>query len=215
MTATLGAIVATLITLAVFSRAWRVNPLYRLASHAILGALTGYVAAITLRTVLFPGLFLPLVQEPGQRIWLAVVLLAILLLGLRLSRRPALRAWGLLPGAALAGGGAALLVAGAVRGTLVPQTLAALQLSLLPAMPLADRLLITIATITTVGVLLYLRRPQDETDSTALDRWLGPLATWGYLALMLALGALAASLAGARLTLLIDRVYYLINMWKG
>jgi hypothetical protein len=74
------------------------------------------------------------------------------------------------------------------------------------------------ATLTSLGVLLYLlpgldgdATPDEETRPAMklLNGW----RKWGYWALMLGLGALLASTAGARITLLIDRVQWLLGLW--
>lgn len=215
-----GTLFATLLTLAVFSRVWQSNGAFRLAERLVLGLAAGYIAAVALRSVLAPGLLRPLLNDPTGNLWLWVVLLSVVLLALRFSHRPRLAAVGLIPAALLAGSIAALAVAGAVRGTLIPQVLAVGQFRYLPAPAVAANALATVlAVLITISVLLYFQQrrqqPTGPEGSTGhlWARSLVGLGKLGYLAVMLAFGALLASTAGARLTLLIDRVQYLWRIW--
>lgn len=208
MTEHLGPLLATVVTLALFSRVWRPTLGFRLAERLLLGALAGYVAAVAARDVLWPGLILPLRQGDAQTL---IPLTLGGLLALRFTRVPWLRAWGLPPLGILVGGAAALAAAGALRGTLTPQILAGLHLSFLPAGPVwADFLLTLLSTLATLAVLAYLLRvdpPGRGHSALAALTWLGQAL------LMLALGGLLATTAGARLTLLIDRIAYLLTLW--
>ncbi len=215
-----GTLLATVLTLAIFSRVWQTNGAFRLAEHLLLGLVAGYIAAVALRSVLAPGLLLPLLNDPTGEPGRWLVLLLIGLLALRFARRPGLAAIGLLPAALLAGALAALAMAGAARGTLVPQILAAGQFRYLPAPAVAANLLATVlAVLTTVSVLVYFQQRWRQPHPDDADLWseqlLAGLGKLGYLAVMLAFGALLASTAGARLTLLIDRVQYLWRIWMG
>ena len=218
MSSLLGATLATLITLAIFSRAYGDTPLFRWASHLLLGMGAGYVASVILKQALLPALNPAAVFDPLQ-IGIGVMAgIGIASLGLRFSARPQVRAWGLPAMGLMAGVGGALLLAGAVRGTLIPQMMApyGLKLAFFPEFPALDAIGVIAATLTTLGVLFYLlpkrERPREGRDSWAqwlFDGW----RLWGYWALMLALGALLASMAGARITLLIDRVQWLLRLW--
>jgi len=216
----LGTLLATVLTLAVFSRVWQSNGAFRLAERLVLGLVAGYIAAVALRSVLAPGLLRPLVADPSGNPWLWFVLLLVVLLGLRFSRRPTLVAVGLIPAALLAVAIAALAVAGAVRGTLIPQVLAVGQFRYLPAPAVAANALATVlAVLITISVLLYFQQrrqpptgPEDDPGHLWARSLVG-LSKLGYVAVMLAFGALLASTAGARLTLLIDRVQYLWRIW--
>ena len=87
----LGVLVATLLTLVIFSRVWRVNRGYQAAQYLLLGALAGYVAAVLLRNTLIP-FFLGQLRG-GFAGWIMVVLtlFLILLLALRFTRRSSWR----------------------------------------------------------------------------------------------------------------------------
>ena len=211
----LGYFLATALTLAIFSRAFRPNAAFRWTSKLLLGAGAGYVAAIVLKQVLLPAFSPTELINPLQFGLTVTAVLLSVLLALRFASNPSVRALGLLPLGIIAGVGGALALAGAMRGSLLPQLLAAENLSLLPRFPALNVLSVVIATLTSLGVLLYLL-PGDETGEQEDGRhWsmrlLSGWRLWGYWALMLGLGALLASTAGARITLLIDRVQYLLR----
>ena len=215
MTELLGTLTATLLTLAIFSRVWGPNPVFRWAEHLLLGVLSGYVAAVVLGRVLVPGLIAPLLSDPlgAWRLWAPTILVALLVL--RLTRWPLLRDVGLLPVGMIVGAAGGLALAGAARGTLAPQLLAPSTLNLLPTSPgPADALAVALATLTTIAVLLYFQQ-HNRADDELGHPLLAAFGWVGRLALLLALGALLATTAGARITLLIDRVHYLIGIWSN
>jgi hypothetical protein len=213
----LGATFATLLTLAIFSRAFGENRAFQWASHMLMGLGAGYVGAVVVLQVILPALNPQTLLTPGQLGAGLAALGLTALLGLRLSGRERVRAWGL-PGMGLLGGvWGALALAGAMRGTLLPQLMAPLALpkQFFPGFQALDGLTILVATLTAMGVLLYLLPVSDRKEGEdSLARWVfDGWRLWGYWALMLALGALLASVAGARITLLIDRVQWLLGLW--
>ncbi len=216
----LGSLLATVLTLAIFSRAFGAKKAFRWASYLLLGTGAGYVAAVAFKQVLLPAFSSDMLRIPLQfGVALAAVILTALLL-LRMVPKPAARAWGLLPLGLMAGVGGALALAGAMRGTLLPQLMAVNQLHLefTPRFPTLDALSVVMATLTSLGVLLFLLPGLDEKETPgenrpAMIKVLHGWRLWGYWALMLALGALLASTAGARITLLIDRVQWLLGLW--
>ena len=213
----LGAILATLLTLAIFSRAFAETRAFRWAAHLLLGMGAGYVAAIALKSVLLPALTPAAWLHSGQ-VGIGFVAGALIAaMGLRFAAQPELRAWGLPSVGLVAGVAAALALAGAVRGTLLPQLMAPFNLTqtFFPGFPALDALSVIAAALTTLGVLFYLLPWENEEDGEdSWARWLfDGWRLWGYWALMLALGAFLASMAGARITLLIERVQWLLGLW--
>ncbi len=208
----LGVLLATVITLALFSRVWRANAGYQAAQHLLLGALAGYVAAVLLRNTLLPALTGQAQNGASGWMMLLLTLLLILLLGMRFTNKSQLRAAGLIPLALIVGVGSALALAGALRGTLTPQIMAAVDLHFFPAIPWLDILAVMFVTTMTIGVILFFQHRAQPANETA-PVWLTLLITLGYWGVMIAAGALLATTAGARITLLIDRVYYLGEIW--
>ncbi len=212
--ALIGAILLTLVTLAVFTRAWGPNVVFRWVAHVLLGLLAGYVAAVAVRTVLWPGLLAPLLDPATAGLWLWLIAGLAILLAFRFTSNSRLQAIGLVPVGLLAGVAAALALAGALRGTLLPQVLALSEMDLLPGAPgWANTLAAALSALVTISVMLYFQGRGGASER--LSRPAGYLARAGYLTLMIALGALLASTAGARLTLLIDRLYYLAALWAS
>jgi hypothetical protein len=216
----LGSLLAFLLTLAIFSRAFSATRIFRWAAYLLLGTGAGYVAAIVLKQVLLPAFSPDNLRIPIQFGVTVTAAVMIALLALRLTSRPSIRAWGLLPLGMMAGVGGALALAGAMRGSLLPQLMAVntLHLQFLPRFPALDAFIVVIATLTSLGVLLFLLPGLGEREASGEER---PVAMrvlygwrlWGYWMLMLALGALLASTAGARITLLIERVQWLLGLW--
>ena len=215
-----GIILASALTLTIFSRAFGPNALFRWATHLLLGIGAGYVASIVFKQILLPSLDFRDFLTTTQFLVMAATLTLSVLLALRFASSPGVRAWGLLPLGVLAGVGGALALAGAARGSLVPQLMAVGHLTFLPGMPALNVFAVVAATLTSLGVLLYLlpdphwAKEDDSDEGRSTGAWfLHGWRLWGYWALMLGLGALLASTAGARITLLIDRVQWLLGLW--
>ncbi|MCS7040141.1 MAG: hypothetical protein RMN24_12355 [Anaerolineae bacterium] len=205
-----GLLAATALTLIVFGRLWRPYRLFRLTAYLLLGLLAGYVTALSLRQVLIPGLLMPLRQNPQAWPTLLLPTALLVLLILRLSRWPQL---GLPAVGWLAGALVGLALAGALRGTLLPQTLAVLVLAPTDgARPGLDILVTVLSTLLTLSVLARFQARRPDEDETVAG-WLGFLGRVGHLALMAAAGVYLGSLIAARVTLPVDRVYELVTWW--
>ncbi len=212
MSETLGIITALLLTFALFTRIWRNNRLFHMAAHLLLGAWSAYIVVVLLRSVLWGMLLRPFLQAPAGHPEAIVALLLMLLLALRLSTREDVRDWGMVPLGLMAGGGSALIVAGALRGSLLPQLLVPAQIHYFPIEMLWwDAGAVVLATLATVGIILYFHKRDSEGPSAPV---LDILALLGYYTLMIAFGALLAATAGARITLLIDRIQFVITMLR-
>lgn len=127
----IGPIVAAVLTIMVLSYLAGDNPLFRIATHAFVGVAAGYAGALALRNVLVPGLVYPLASAglsslTNTHLILTVIVpwLFIALLLFKLSASTA--RLGSIPVAFLVGVGAAVVVGGAITGTLIPQSAAAM-----------------------------------------------------------------------------------------
>jgi hypothetical protein len=121
------AIVGFLLTVLVLSYVFvGDNPLFRLATYAFIGVAAGYVALVTFNQVIWPKFFLALFLPDTpvlDKLLLVVPLgLSILLLA---KLFPRLARAGNFSMAFLVGVGAAVIIGGAVLGTLLPQGVAA------------------------------------------------------------------------------------------
>src|SRR3972149_3329975 len=129
---TAGTIASALLTLMVLSYLFGDNFLFRIAVHLFVGVAAGYAGALALRTVLYPRLVLPVLNDGFSAVTVIFVVSWILVVLLAFKAWPATASMGSLPMALLVGVGAALVVGGAITGTLVPLALATMD-SLDPA----------------------------------------------------------------------------------
>jgi hypothetical protein len=210
----LGVWVAALLTLMVFSYLLGDNPLYQLAQHLFIGTTLGYAALIAVTTVLGRRLVAPLLTDPAANWDLAVPFVLGLLLLLKV--RPGTARLGNVALGYLVGVGAAVALGGALFGTLRPQ-LATTVVSVNPVQaggwgPAANRVVLIAGTVATLVAFTFSagRRTWSDRLRSALV-W--PWARLGRWVLMITFGALFASVAVARLTLLIGRLQFLLIDW--
>jgi hypothetical protein len=129
---TLGTLLAAVLTVMVLSYILGDNAFFRIATYLFVGVASGYAAAVAWQLVLQPRLIAPILNLTavpfGAGSFLTEVVVPIglvALLGLRLV--PGAGRLGGLPVALLIGVGAAAVVGGAITGTIVPQTIAAME----------------------------------------------------------------------------------------
>jgi hypothetical protein len=195
--------VGALLTIGVWAYLVGERRVFRLAQHLLAGLATGYLVLLSVREVLLPRLLEPLIADPAANplLWPALALTAALA-GARWLPRPVVA----VPVAALVAGTAAFALGGAVVGTLLPQMAASVPA---PELQPADLLNAVVGLIITVLVLVAflhgVPRGRLLMVSAASGRWLllGGIGGW--------LGFLLVS----RLTLLVDRVAFLLGDWLG
>jgi hypothetical protein len=129
---TIGTLLAALLTVMVLSYILGDNAFFRVATFLFVGVASGYAGVVAWDSVILPRLVQPIVAfdlstlgDGGFLMTLLVPLALVLLLFLRLV--PGVGRLGGLPVAILIGIGAASVVGGAITGTLVPQTFAAME----------------------------------------------------------------------------------------
>lgn len=212
----LGMWIAALLTILVFTYLIHDTVLFRIASCLLVGTAIGFVGAVVIGQVLIPQ---------TQRLVTAAISVDVLglfleglpvLLGLSLLAKlaPTLRGtsfsnFGL---AYLFGIGAALSISGALAGALVPQLQATI-LSLAPQgndLGWVNNLLLVIGTL---GAFLAFRfiqpgnRPYQRVYDFVTNSW----GTIGRGFIMVAFGALLASLISARVSALVGQLYFLLH----
>jgi hypothetical protein len=213
-----GILVPAALTLFVFSYLVGDNGLYRLAEHMFVGVAVGYALVVAFHTILGPKLLVPLadVLRSGNTQQLPVLLVP-LVLGLLLLLRPtkSLSWFGSLSVAVLLGVGAALAIAGALIGTLIPQVTATADIRQYipgygPALGLASGI---IALIGTIAVLLYFHRSSGGQSrlSGLSDKVVQTFGGAGRWLIVIAFGAILASTFLSRLSLLSGRLEFLID----
>lgn len=208
--ARLGVWVAAILTLMIYSRLLRDNPLSRLAEHLFVGAAVGYVSVVAWSNVLWPRLVQPLLTAPVAN----ADLLAPALLGLMLLARPvrALRPLASIPLAYIIAVGAALSVAGAIAGSLLPQT-SATMLSLAPSQgtqTLVNNAIVIAGVLSTVLYFYFTARP--ESAAGGVLRGVSIVGRW---TMILTFGAVFATTVMSRFSLLVGRAQFLLGDWLG
>ncbi|MEJ5241688.1 MAG: hypothetical protein WHS87_10870 [Anaerolineales bacterium] len=205
----LNALLGFILTLTIFSYLLGDNPLFRLVIHLFIGVSTGYIAAVIFRQVWLEHLIRPLLSgqsDPAVRLWVLISLLLAILLLAKIS--PSLSGLGTPSIAILSGVAAALVIVGALQGTLIPQvqaSSAAFSPSNSPEFWLQG-LIVLLGTISTLAYFHF------GADQALRRRWWIRLLGWiGLLFLGLTLGALFAALYSSTLTALIERLNALIS----
>lgn len=220
--------VGLLVTLLIFSAVFGDNVLSRFGQHLLVGASLGYAAVLAVQHVLRPRLWTPLSTDPAATplLW-APLILGVLLLAAGLDRtwRPArpgdtLPGWrrglhraGRLPVALLIGVGLAAGIFGSLQGTFFPQFLRAARIAFDPSAPGLLFLIGVLTLLITTATLLYFyvdpqrylaEQPVYVRRVLSGWIWVGQRAVW------IAAGFIFARLMASRLSLLIDRIAYLL-----
>ncbi|MEW6566876.1 MAG: hypothetical protein AB1449_01680 [Chloroflexota bacterium] len=219
-----GTLIAGLLTVMVLSYVLGDNVLFRLAVHLFIGVAAGYAGALALRSVLWPRLVVPLITGGAAAPTNTMILSWVLVLMLVLKLWPGTARWGSLPMALLVGVGAALVVGGAITGTLIPQSLAAMDtLDPRAVTPVtqetgAERVAnVLVLLIGTLSTLIYFRFTARRSPTGEAMR--SPLMTGvayvgrGFIALTF--GVMYAGALAAALTVLAERVQFLIGIFAG
>ena len=216
MAGTLATWSAALVTIGVWAYLAGERRIFRLAQHLLAGLATGYLVLLAIREVLVPRLVEPVAAgTPNVLLWLAPLPVAAMIGAAWLPRRVVARLGSpfatpkrfvALPVAVLVAATAACALGGAVAGTLMPQLGAAV---IAPGQG-ADALIGAglAALITALVLLAFLHgapRSRLVSGAAGAGRWLliGGIGGW--------LGFLMVS----RLSLLVDRVGFLLNGWLG
>jgi hypothetical protein len=138
----------------------------------------------------------------------------LLVLGLLLLARLDPRGSGMafLPMAYLVGVGAAVVVGGALTGTFIPQAVAAAEPSLLPSDPwsMLENWCVLLGTLATLAYFHFGARPRGGA-APAPPALIAPVMQLGKIFLSLTLGALYAGALLSALSILVERIYFLIQ----
>jgi hypothetical protein len=231
--ALIGPIVAMLLTIMVLSYLIGDNPLFRLASHLFIGVAAGYAGALAARSVLWPGLLQPIAQtglrgllNVNAAVTLLVPALLILLLVMKLV--PGTSRLGTISTAFLVGVGAAVVVGGAITGTLIPQSVAAMttfdpgavspQTGETGLERVVNVVIMLVGTISTLAYFRFTLRSSALSDG----RPLGPIGMLGRAVsalgksfIALAFGVMYAGALSATLLILTQRIQYLWDALTG
>jgi hypothetical protein len=206
----IGSIIAGLLTLMVFSYLLGANPLWRIAQSLLVGVSVGYVTLVVLTQVIAPQvgrIVQPAAGTPGADQWLAIVPIVLgLLLLLRLAYPGAWPAsFGLNLVVVV---GASLALAGALAGTIVPQSLDTMRLlDLNNPYTLAGDIVLMLGVICGLAYFTFSARPDGRRPA-----FVRPLAAAGRWVLILTFGAILGSLAITFYASLIERLDSLMRL---
>ncbi|MGM0607738.1 MAG: hypothetical protein ACQESP_04870 [Candidatus Muiribacteriota bacterium] len=211
--------VAALLTLAIFSFLIKDNPAYKIAEHIFVGASAGYWFVFNFHNVLLPNLFNPLFTEPTKGG--NFVLIIPLILGcLMLMKMSAKNAWlARFPLAFTVGVGAGEGITSMIKSDIVSQVYGVVfERPLLAYLPDASGIMEfsfwmsafnIIYFIAVMTGLLYFFFSAEHKGT------IGKTARLGIWFLMIAFGASFGYTVMARISLLINRIQFLVEDFLG
>jgi hypothetical protein len=212
-------IVGFLLTVMIFSYIFGDNPFFRLAAYLFVGVTAGFVTITVITQVLVPQLWLPLVSGSltVRLVALVPLLLSLILL---LKMFPPFARYGNIPMAYLVGAGAAILIGGAVLGTLFPQIIGTINLfdlgtatanQISPVVQLVNAVLILVGTLTAL-FFFYFGAKTNLNQPPRRSQLIEVMAHVGQVFIGITLGALFAGVYSSALTALIERVSSIWNL---
>ena len=215
-------VLSFLFTLLIFSYVLGDNPLFRVGVYIFVGVSSGYIAAVVFWQVIMPRLITPLVTAMvsgsiAEKVFMLVPFIGSVLILVKVS--PRLAGMGRIAMAFLVGIGAAVTIAGALTGTLIPQVLgtinafdvvAATARNIQSYEVFFSGAFILLGTIFTLINFHFGARP--KADGTMKRFGLIEISAWvGRIFIGITLGAVFAGVYAAALTALIERISSLIN----
>ncbi len=210
-----SAFVGLILTLLIFSYLIGDNPLFRFAIYLFIGVSSGYAATVILRSVILAKFSSLAMNNPNQLI-LNVVIPLLISLTLLAKLSPRTSSLGNFAMAILVGVGAATAIGGALIGTLLPQSQAAMNAFDLRA---GGNWIIKIGTgsVMLLGTVLTLASFHFSTGRAAdgtpkqnpVLRW---IASLGRIFVAITLGVLFAGVYLAALTAMIERLSAILNI---
>lgn len=205
--------IGLVLTLLIFSYLIGDNPLFRSAIYIFIGVSSGYAAVVVWQYVLMPKLFSPLASFDLKQNWLLIVPL-ILSVSLLAKLSPRIAWLGSFAMALLVGVGAATALSGAVVGTLIPQSRAAMNAFASPNF--SDLLEGVVMLAGTVLTLIYFQFSAKRAADGSVKRNLiiEVLAWGGRVFIAITFGVLFAGVYMAALTAMLERLSSVINFVK-
>jgi hypothetical protein len=206
-------IASLVFTLMIFSYVIGDNFLFRIALYIFTGVSAGYIASVAWWQVLLPKLFIPLLTGSTQgAILLIFPFFGIFMILMKVS--PRLAGIARLAMAFIVGAGAAVTIAGALRGTLIPQINGTIN-AFAPTsnlFVLINGFAILLGTILT---LIYFHfGAQARPDGSVHRLGIIEILAWlGRFFVGVTLGVLFAGVYAASLTALIERISSMINFF--
>ncbi len=195
------------------------NPLFRIATDFFVGVSAGYIASVVFWQVLVPRISPVLSSEPDKQISALVSLTLVVLILLKVW--PRLSKLGSPAMAYLVGASAAVVIGGAVIGTLLPQLLATINFFDLRAatsqnIPFVEVIFnggfILVGVVTSLAYFHFGASPLQDGTIRRI-RLIELLAWFGRIFIAIALGVIFAGVYSAALTAFIERINFLITFF--
>jgi len=210
----ISGVIGFILTLLIFSYLIGDNPLFRSAVYIFIGVSSGYAAVVVWHYVLMPKLFLPLASaDTNQLLLLAAPLVLSVSLLAKLS--PRISWLGSFAMALLVSVGAATALSGAVIGTLIPQSRAAMDAFASPTfLQLIEGVVMLAGTVLT---LIYFQFSAKRMPDGSVKRnvFIEGLAWGGRVFIAITFGVLFAGVYMAALTAMLERLSSIINFVKS
>jgi hypothetical protein len=208
--------VAFVLTLMIFSYLFGDNLMFRIAAYLFVGVSAGYVAAMLLYQVILPRLFWPALQG-GILTVLVPLILSVFLIAKLFPRFSSL---GNIPMGYVVGVAAAVIIGGAVLGTLFGQGQASINMFSLSApitspegmLQVLGAIFILIGTVCTLAYFNFgaVARPTAAANEPPHRAPVVELlARIGQIFIAITLGALFAGIFAASITALIERIDFI------
>jgi hypothetical protein len=197
----IGATLAGILTLAIFSFLYKDNPVYKFAEHLFVGLAAGYYVSLQFRTVFLPNLWNPLVG--GDLLNFLPLLLAVLLFTRLLPRGQWLSRWSI---GVMVGAYAGLQLIGFAQGDLIEQVRANVALPLFTSdwKESVNNSLLILGVLATLVYFFF---------SVEHRGVVGVVSKVGIYFLMISFGASYGFTVMARISLLIGRLEFLFHDW--
>lgn len=217
----ISALVGFILTLMIFSYLIGDGPLFRIAVYIFIGVASGYAATVVWHQVLVPKLFEPLQTTNPNQLLLMIIPLA-LCLSLLAKLTPRISWIGNIAMAVLVGVGAAAAIGGALLGTLIPQTRAAMDAfdvsSAVSGVEVAGRFLeasVMLAGTTFTLASFHFSASRAPDGIAKRNRILEIIAWVGRIFISITFGVLFAGVYMSALTAMIERLSSIINFVRG
>lgn len=209
----ISAAVGLILTLLVFSYLIGDNPLFRIALYLFIGVSAGYAAVVVWHSVLLPRLLQLTSGDPVQLLLGAIPFLLGMTVLAKLS--PRLSGLGSFAMALLVGVGAATALSGAVVGTLIPQSRAAMEA--FGSLTFGRFLEGSVMLAGTVLTLAYFQFSASRAADGKVRRnvILEILAWGGRFFIAITFGVLFAGVYMAALTAMLERLSAILNFVKS
>ncbi len=210
----ISAFLGFFLTLFIFSYLIADNPMFRFTIYLFIGVASGYAAAVILRSVFLAKFSSVQMNNPNQLI-LNVIIPMLISVTLLAKLSPRMSWMGNFAMAILVGVGAATAIGGALIGTLLPQSQAAMNAFDLgsgnPLVKLGTGIVMLVATVFTLASFHFTTgRAADGTLKR--NAILNVIASVGRIFVAITLGVLFAGVYLAALTAMIERVSSLLDI---